>query len=182
MAKKSKTSPVTETPTETSSHKQKARQVEKSRTTAKTLTTAKVQAKTAKSTVPASQGPEPVTTNSSSATVVLRDTALTGLSDAEPKITTPSLGAVTAGANLTVEVTTNRTDLSYIVTVTDITPPSRNVLVRTFNVTAPVTDPFTVTIPGTDLPSGCVFRIYVRVDPTAGSTPPHDDYFVIVTT
>lgn len=102
------------------------------------------------------------------------------LPDATPIITSPSAGSVTASTDLTVTVTTDRDDLPYTLILTDIT--GRPTLVSTIPISAPNTSPFQVTIPGSALASGRTFKIRIMVDPSAGTTPPHNIFEVTITT
>jgi hypothetical protein len=123
---------------------------------------------------------------------------ISGGMPAAPQITAPPAGAqIPAGANLEVDVTTNRPDLSYIVELTDITPPPPAPfpgpigpgggplpppmpLPIPFNVT-PMGNNFSVIIPGSNFVSGHTYSIRVYVDPADGATPPNADCTINVT-
>lgn len=92
---------------------------------------------------------------------------MTTLAGANPVISSPTGGTVPANTDLTVGVTTDQTNVSYMVTVTDITGTPAT-FVTAITVPSPVTNPFSVVIPGNKLPAGRTFRIQVQVYPPGG--------------
>ena len=89
-----------------------------------------------------------------------------GDTPAEPEIASPVRGNVAAGRDLEVKIFTNRTDLNYTVTLTDLTPPAAAPVV--ISVAPPGTSPFLVTIPAANIVVGHQYQIVVAVNPPAG--------------
>lgn len=101
---------------------------------------------------------------------------------ATPLITSPLANAtVPAGVNLVVNVSTNRADLGYTVTIRDITPPGPAPAPTAFPGPNPTTNPFSVTIPAANLAAGRTYRILVTLD-TASSATPHTDSVITINT
>ncbi|MBP3954981.1 hypothetical protein J8F10_06760 [Gemmata sp. G18] len=99
---------------------------------------------------------------------------------ATPRITAPLANAfVLSGADLTVTVTTNRSDLRYKVVFTPIPAPPGP---TTTSIPANGGGGFTLVIPGASLQPNCVYEIHVFVDPADGGTPPHLDHAINVHT
>jgi len=98
-----------------------------------------------------------------------------GVAPAAPFILTPTANTyVMPGTDLFVQMETNRTDLSYIVELSDITsglPPVR------LNVT-PNGSLFAVTFLATHFAAGHLYALRVYVDPASGATPPHMDHTI----
>jgi hypothetical protein len=115
-----------------------------------------------------------------------------GGASATPQITAPLANAnVVAGADLTVDVNTNRADLRYILEVRDVTPPSSPpgpmpapialAAPVMFNAT-PTGNDFSFNVPGNNLSANRNYRLRVFVDPLDGFTPPHADFPLPVNT
>lgn len=110
-----------------------------------------------------------------------------GGGDATPQITSPAANAnITAGANLQVNVNTNRADLRYILTVSDVTPqppppapPLPPVMPVNLNAT-PTGNDFSFNVAGTTFVAGHNYRLRVFVDPQDGGTPPHSEHVINV--
>ena len=101
---------------------------------------------------------------------------------ATPLIMTPLANStVPAGVNLVVNVSTNRADLGYTVTIRDITPPGPAPAPTAFPGPNPTTNPFSVTIPAANLAAGRTYRIRVTLD-TASSATPHTDSVITINT
>ena len=101
---------------------------------------------------------------------------------ATPLITFPMANAtVPAGMDLIVNVSTNRADLGYTVTIQDITPPGPAPAPTAFPGPNPTTNPFSVTIPAANLAAGRMYRILVTLD-TASSATPHTDSVITINT
>jgi hypothetical protein len=103
---------------------------------------------------------------------------------AAPTIQSPGANTYAApGVNLSVEVWTNRPDLSYIVTLADITsgstlpPPPVNLVIP-----APCSIPFFAVFNGSNLVANRLYTLRVFVNPASGLTPPHMDHTINVHT
>lgn len=101
---------------------------------------------------------------------------------ATPLITFPMANAtVPAGMDLIVNVSTNRADLGYTVTIQDITPPGPAPAPTAFPGPNPTTNPFSVDIPAANLAAGRTYRILVTLD-TASAATPHTDSVITINT
>ena len=101
---------------------------------------------------------------------------------ATPLIMTPLANAtVPAGMDLIVNVSTNRADLGYTVTIQDITPPGPAPAPTAFPGPNPTTNPFSVDIPAANLAAGRTYRIRVTLD-TASAATPHTDSVITINT
>ncbi|AMV26494.1 hypothetical protein VT84_18995 [Gemmata sp. SH-PL17] len=103
---------------------------------------------------------------------------------AAPHIINPFANSfVPPGVDLTVNITTNRGDLRYKVTFTDLTPPPpAPPAPLTTNIPANGGAGFTLVIPGANLQTNRVYEIFVFVDPADGASPPHLDHTINVHT
>ena len=102
--------------------------------------------------------------------------------DATPVITFPMAGAtVSSTFALGVMVSTNRTDLGYVVTIQDVTPPGPPPAPTSFPGPNPTTNPFGVTIPAANLAPGRQYRLVATVN-AASSGAPHTDDAINIST
>ena len=97
---------------------------------------------------------------------------------ASPVIVQPYAGAYAEpGFNLRIVVSTNRPDLRYIITVTDVTDPLNPGAPQALNIPAPIdhlsTQLFAADLPGAWFVADHRYQIRVSVDPNDGATPPH---------